>query len=114
VANGVTTILSMFGSPKHLEWREEIRRVERRDTGVACQLSQWLDGDGVTTTLSTFAKPVTRRPIQLPGAQEITAGEYSLAMFDAGSVPNVAPGSIALPSSGPVPFGLSVTLLRTW
>jgi len=58
VANGVTTVRSMFGSPEHLEWREEIRR-----------------GDRFGPTIYTTGPILDGEPAYWPGSVVVTTPE---------------------------------------
>ena len=90
-------------------------RVEIEDDGLRTQLLQCVDDSWHETSDSTWGGSITRRPMLLPGSQGVDGAEYSLAMFDA----SVAPSSsstqtLVLPFSSPVPFGVSVTMVRSW
>jgi hypothetical protein len=89
-------------------------RVELEESGVRTQLLQCIDDSWHVTSDSTRGGPITRTPVVLPGSHGVAGAEYSLAMFDAATPPpsNSAQTAI-LPFSSSLPFGASVTLLRS-
>jgi hypothetical protein len=90
-------------------------RVELDEDGVRTHLLQCIDDSWRVTSASTWGGPITRRPVLLPGSLGVQGAEYSLAMFDAAAVPSSnAAAMVILPFSAPLPFGVSVTLLRKW
>lgn len=96
---------------------QEIARfqAELEEGGVRTHLLQCIDDSWEVTSASTWGGPITRRPVLLPGSQGVRGAEYSLAMFDAAAVPSSNTAhTVILPFSAPLPFGVSVTLLRTW
>jgi hypothetical protein len=93
---------------------QELARFAVREdgAGLTTRLLQCVDDTWIATSASTWARPVTRRTVLLPGSSHLQSAEYSIAMFDAAyRQPSGGGPSTVLPFSAPLPFGLSITLV---